>query len=51
MVNANSFVYNNLYSASVYSFQVAAVYPSTEFHSNVVSVETGMMWVSWWFIL
>lgn len=46
MVNGNSFVYNNLSNDSFYSFRVAAVYPSTEFNSNVVFVETGKMWAS-----
>ena len=50
MVNANSFIYNNLTSASLYTFQVVAVYPSAEFNSSLVSVETGRLWVFWCFV-
>ena len=50
MVNANSFIYKNLTSASLYTFQVVAVYPSAEFNSSAVSIETGRLWVFWCFV-
>ena len=42
IVNANSHVYSDLSSSNFYSFRVAAVYPSQQFTSGIVSVGTGI---------
>ena len=43
MVNANSYVYSDLNISDFYSFQVAAMYPSQQFTSGIVSVGTGKL--------